>query len=147
MIRASRLSCVPSTDRRTVVGAVILADDRALAARRTRPTELAGYWEFPGGKVEPGEESRAALVREIEEELSATVEVRDEIAGGPWVVSDQYELRLFTASVVSGVPRAGTDHDEVRWLAFTHLDSVDWLPSDLAAVEAVKVALGMSRRA
>ncbi len=128
--------------RRTVVGAVIISDGRVLAARRTRPEALAGLWEFPGGKVEPGEDPRVALAREIEEELSATIAVLDEVGDAPWAISDEYELRLFVTSVSSGELRPGADHDELRWLAPADLESVDWLPSDRTAIEAVRVVLG-----
>jgi 8-oxo-dGTP diphosphatase len=98
-------------------------------------------WEFPGGKVERGEDPRIALVREIAEELSATVVVRDEIGDVPWVISDEYVLRLFTAAVESGALQVGSDHDELRWLALADLDTVEWLPSDRLALDAVRAAL------
>jgi len=61
--------------RTPVVGAAIIRDGRVLAARRTSPAAAAGRWEFPGGKVEPGETREAALVREVAEELGCRVEV------------------------------------------------------------------------
>ena len=131
---------------RVVVGAVIVRAGRVLAARRTRPAELAGYWEFPGGKTEDGEDPRDALVREITEELSASIEVHDELAGAgaPWPISEKYVLRLYLASVVHGEPRPGADHDLLRWLAADELDSVDWLASDRLALPAVRSALESS---
>ena len=126
-----------------VVGAVIVADGRVLAARRSRPADLAGFWEFPGGKVEPGEDPGTALVREVDEELRATVEVHDEL--GEWPISERYVLRLFLAEVVSGELRLGADHDELRWLAADELESVEWLPSDRGALPAVREALGVPR--
>jgi 8-oxo-dGTP diphosphatase len=132
---------------RVVVGAVLLQDGRVLAARRTRPAELAGRWEFPGGKTEDGEDLRMALVREIREELSASIEVTDEVAGAgsPWPISETYVLRLYLASVVHGELRAGADHDLLRWLAADALDSVDWLPPDRLALPAVRAALAAMR--
>lgn len=127
----------------TVVGAVIVADGRVLAARRRRPIELAGLWEFPGGKVEPGEDPRVALVREIREELAATIAVDDEVVGpaGPWAISEKYVLRLFLARVTSGHLELGLDHDKVRWLEACDLGTVDWLPADRSALEAVQRAI------
>lgn len=128
----------------TVVGAIIVdeltAPTRLLAARRTRPVELAGLWEFPGGKVEPGETPAAALRRELREELALEVHVGGEVSdrGAAWPVSDRYELRLFLATVVHGEALPGTDHDEVRWLGATELDALAWLPSDRAALAAVR---------
>ncbi|HEX3898405.1 MAG TPA: (deoxy)nucleoside triphosphate pyrophosphohydrolase [Mycobacteriales bacterium] len=125
----------------TVVGAVIVADGRVLAARRSERAGSAGFWEFPGGKVEPGEDPRAALVREINEELSTAIVVGDEIGDVPWVISETLELRLFLASLAGGDPQPGEDHDELRWLALDALDSVAWLPSDRLALEVVRSKL------
>ena len=135
----------PYDARRTVVGAVIVdgpeggVPSRVLAARRTGPSELAGRWEFPGGKVEPGETPEAALVREISEELGVAVHIGPEVSDGgrPWPISDVYELRLYVATVVSGAPTPGEDHDAVRWLDAGELHDVDWLESDVQALGAV----------
>ncbi|HYG92444.1 MAG TPA: (deoxy)nucleoside triphosphate pyrophosphohydrolase [Nocardioides sp.] len=132
---------------RTVVGAVIVdALDRptaVLAARRNRPADLAGRWEFPGGKVEPGETPQAALVREVREELDVAITVGDELVGpaGGWPISAGYVLRLFFAVAAGGTISPGSDHDEVRWLAAAELDSVDWLPSDRGAVAVLRTHL------
>jgi 8-oxo-dGTP diphosphatase len=131
----------------TVVGAVIVADGRVLAARRTRPADLAGYWEFPGGKVEPGEDPRAALIREIDEELAATIVVHYEVGDEPWTISETHVLRLFLCSITCGEPRPGSDHDELRWLASADLESVEWLPSDRMALEAVRSAFANNPQA
>jgi 8-oxo-dGTP diphosphatase len=132
---------------RVVVGAVLIEGGRVLAARRTRPAELAGRWEFPGGKTEDGEDPRTALVREIREELSASIEVTAEVvgAGSPWPISEAYVLRLYLAVVVDGELRPGADHDLLRWLAADELESVDWLPSDRLALPAVRAALDAAR--
>jgi 8-oxo-dGTP diphosphatase len=126
-----------------VVGAVIVDGGRVFAARRTEPEFLAGFWEFPGGKVEDGEDPREALVREIQEELSATIAVLDEItdADSPWPVSADFCLRLFLASVMDGELVAGPDHDALQWVDPGDLDSVDWLASDRLGLAAVRAAL------
>ncbi|MGC5171598.1 (deoxy)nucleoside triphosphate pyrophosphohydrolase [Microbacterium sp. DT81.1] len=126
-----------------VVGAVVVRDGLVLAARRTRPAELTGKWEFPGGKVEPGEELPAALVREIEEELSSTINVLDEVIDhdGPWRISDKHVLRLFLATVLSGEPVPGSDHDLLRWLPASDLGRISWLPSDQLALPFVQQAV------
>ena len=131
----------------TVVGALIVdsldAPRTVLAARRTRPAELAGMWEFPGGKVEDGESPRQALAREVREELSVEIEVGAELeaGSGTWPISERFELRLFFATVVDGQPRPGDDHDELRELSAGELDGVAWLPSDRAAVEHLRASL------
>ena len=129
-----------------VVGAVIVdsltAPTRVLACRRTRPAAIAGRWEFPGGKVEPGESPAAALVREIAEELAVAVEVGPELChdGARWPIDERYELALLLA-VPAGDPVAGPDHDRLRWLTGADLDSVDWLPSDVQALPQVRALL------
>ena len=98
-----------------VVGAAIVRDGRVLAARRTTPPEAAGRWEFPGGKVEPGETPDAALVREIAEELGCTVEVVDWLPGEVGI-GERHVLTVAVARLVEGEPRPH-EHDRVRWLA------------------------------
>lgn len=133
------------TERTTVVGAALVRAGRVLAARRLRP---APGWEFPGGKVEPGESHDAAVVREVAEELGCTVEVtgwldgRSEIGAG-------LVLRVALARLVEGEPLP-SEHDVVRWLRADQLDDVDWLPADrpfLAEVgeAAVRESAGCAR--
>jgi 8-oxo-dGTP diphosphatase len=125
-----------------VVVAAVLVDDlteptRLLAARRTAPNALAGGWEFPGGKVEPGEDPIAALHRELAEELQITVDLGTEFphpSGSAWFISAEYELRLWFASIRSGQPTPIDSHDELRWLAIDQLGEVDWLPADRAII-------------
>jgi 8-oxo-dGTP diphosphatase len=128
----------------TVVGAVIIDRGNVLAARRTKPASLAGSWEFPGGKVEPGEDPTAALEREIAEELGVGITVGDELPGpdGGWPISSAYMLRLFFAAVdVDGAAEAGPDHDQLRWLAPAELESVPWLAADRQALGTVTAYL------
>jgi 8-oxo-dGTP diphosphatase len=114
--------------RQVVVGAAIVRDGRVLTARRTAPASAAGRWEFPGGKVEPGETEAESLVREIVEELGVRVTVDGWLAGEQ-PVGQRYVLRIALASLDDGEP-AATEHDQVRWLAAGELDDVDWLDSD-----------------
>ena len=126
---------------REVVGVALLRDRRVLAARRSGPPALAGFWEFPGGKVEPGENPRATAVREIAEELSCTIEVTgwvdgeaDESAGD---ASSEFVLRVATARLVDGDP-VPTEHDAVRWLRADQLDQVRWAEADLPFLDEVR---------
>jgi 8-oxo-dGTP diphosphatase len=114
--------------RTTVVGAAILRDGCVLAARRTSPASTAGKWEFPGGKVEPGETREAAVVREVAEELGCRVEVTGWLAGEV-PISDSHTLAVALATLVDGEPEP-VEHDVVRWLATGELDDVDWLEAD-----------------
>jgi 8-oxo-dGTP diphosphatase len=124
-----------------VVAAVIVDDlshpTRVLAARRTAPDALAGGWEFPGGKVEPGEDPIAALHRELAEELQITVQLGAEFrnpTAGAWPIVVGHEMRLWFAVVTSGTPTPADSHDEVRWLPADQLDQVAWLPADRAII-------------
>jgi 8-oxo-dGTP diphosphatase len=115
--------------RQVVVGAAIVRGGRMLACRRTAPASVAGRWELPGGKVEPGETPEAALVREVREELGCEVAVLQWLdAEVP--ISAVLALRVATASLVDGEPES-VEHDAVRWLAADELGDVDWLDPDL----------------
>ncbi len=116
------------SQRRAVVGAALLREGRVLAARRTTPAAAAGRWEFPGGKVEPGESPEAALVREVREELGCEVEVTGWLAGVV-PVGERHELTVALARLVAGEPDP-TEHDRVRWLGPDELGEVDWLEPD-----------------
>jgi 8-oxo-dGTP diphosphatase len=124
---------------RVVVGAAIVHDGRVLAARRSAPLELAGRWEFPGGKVEDGESEAVALVRECREELGIEVAVRALI--GVEAIDAGLILRVYVAELLLGYPEPRQDHDVVRWLGGHELDSVDWLPADRPALAAVAALL------
>ena len=131
--------------RQLVVGALIVDDlarpTRVLAARRTTPP--AGRWEFPGGKVEPGESAVDGLAREIAEELLVAVEVGDRLDppdGGRWVISEALELELWWCTADGG-PTPHDSHDAVRWLTAEELTAVDWLDGDRAALPAVAARL------
>jgi 8-oxo-dGTP diphosphatase len=120
-----------------VVGAAILDDQGCLlAARRSEPAALAGGWELPGGKVEPGEDEGSALVRECREELGVVIELLRRV-GGDWQMSGDAVLRVWTARVVQGVPRALEDHSELRWLEPGQWLDVQWLTADLPVVHAL----------
>jgi 8-oxo-dGTP diphosphatase len=121
-----------------VVGVAIVCDGRVLAARRARPPDLAGGWEFPGGKVERGESEPAALVRECREELGVVVQVGARLGE---VVVEPIRLVVYAAGLLRGAPQPGADHDQLRWLAAAELDDVPWLPIDRALLPVVAVLL------
>jgi 8-oxo-dGTP diphosphatase len=112
-----------------VMGAAVIDGGRVLAARRTTPEHARGQWEFPGGKVEPGEEAEAALVREIREELGCEVAVTGHL-DGEQRIKDGYTLRVAVATLVSGEP-VPHEHDAIRWLGADELDLVTWLEPDV----------------
>ncbi|WP_405061396.1 NUDIX domain-containing protein [Kribbella sp. NBC_01505] len=119
-----------------VVGVAVVRGDRVLAAYRPGPD---GGWEFPGGKVEPGESEAQAAVRELREELELEVEIGDSL--GPGVdISDKYRLHVYRASVVSGEP-VRTEHSELRWFAAAELVEDDWLIPDRPFVRVLRELL------
>ena len=126
------------------MGAAIVREGRLLAARRTTPAGVAGRWELPGGKVEPGESPGAALVREIAEELGCTVTVEHWLEGEQ-PIGSTHLLRAALCRLTDGEPVPGPDHDELRWLTCGQLDEVDWLEPDLPFLPGLEGLLGDGR--
>ena len=121
------------------MGAAIIHGGRVLAARRTTPPSACGLWEFPGGKVEPGEDPEAAIVREIFEELSCGIRVVGHLDGEQHI-KNGYTLRVAVADLVDGEP-IPHEHDAVRWLAADQLDLVTWLAPDLPFLPELRARL------
>jgi 8-oxo-dGTP diphosphatase len=121
-----------------VVGAVIVRDGYVFCAQRGLEGSLPGMWEFPGGKVEPGESPSKALEREIREELDCRVRVGAEVTS----TSHAYEfgivsLTTFYCELLGGEP-ALSEHEAAVWLPPSELGSLDWAPADLPAVVAIQ---------
>jgi 8-oxo-dGTP diphosphatase len=129
-----------------VVGAAILDGAapgcRVLVTQRAEPPHLAGLWEFPGGKVEPGEGEVEALLREIDEELGVSISVGERLGGDLEIVGDRgrWSLKVWTARIVSGTVRL-VDHSDARWLSADELDSVPWIEADRPLVDALRALL------
>jgi 8-oxo-dGTP diphosphatase len=131
-----------------VVAAAVVDDlddpQLLLAARRAVPASLAGRWEFPGGKVDPGESPEEALHRELREELGVRVGLGAELVGpddGAWRLSERYVMRLWLAEVSSGIPEPLVEHDQLRWLPVGSWLDVPWLDADVRIVEALVGAM------
>lgn len=120
-----------------VVGAALLRDDppRVLAAQRADPPELAGRWEFPGGKVDAGEDDPTALARELREELGIRAEVGERV-GPDLDLRGTAVLRVYLARTADE-PQA-LEHRALRWLTADELRDVDWLDVDLPVVDALE---------
>lgn len=126
-----------------VVGAAIVSGDgRCLAARRAAHVPNPGFWEFPGGKVEAGEEPRRALEREIDEELGLASAAGDFLGRGEAMLPDgrSIVLDVYLAALAPGAEGAAprlADHDEARWLAAGELAALDFAPADLPILPAL----------
>lgn len=115
-----------------------------LAARRTAPPSLAGGWEFPGGKVERGEDPVTALHRELAEELQIRVRLGAEFPPADavaWPIPGGRAMRLWFAQIVDGVPDPTGSHDQLRWLDRDQLGDVAWLPADRAIIDVLRSRL------
>lgn len=124
-----------------IIKAVNENGEQVILATQRGYGDLKGGWEFPGGKLEDGETPTEALKREIMEELDV------EISVGDLVESIEYDyptfhvsMDCFWAEIVNGEINL-KEHDDARWLTKNDLDSVDWLPADVPAVERVKETL------
>ena len=107
---------------------------------------MAGLWELPGGKVEPGESIVQAAEREIAEELGLDITVTAELPDR-FPLSERYDMAVVCADIAEDAePRASGSHDAVRWLNATELDTADddplfaWVPPDVPALAAVRAA-------
>ena len=120
-----------------VAAAIIIHDNQIFATQRGYG-EFKDGWEFPGGKIEEGETSQEALVREIKEELDTEIEVKDFLET---VEYDYPEFHLsmdcFFCTIKSG-ELVLKEHEAAKWLTAETLDSVDWLPADQALVQSIK---------
>jgi 8-oxo-dGTP diphosphatase len=128
-----------------VVGAAVVQGRQVLVAQRSGGP-YDGCWEFPGGKVEPGESDLSALVREIEEELGVAVEPQaflgevllDGAVGGGQPGAST--LRVWWARLTGGVLEA-REHAQLRWVGVDELDGLDWIAADRPLLPAIRALL------
>lgn len=121
-----------------VTAAIIEKEGKVLAARRKPGSHLAGYWEFPGGKLEDGETPEQCLRRELAEEFQVDSNI------GSFVGESIYDygskvirLMAYLVEHVDGEFEL-IDHDDIRWLSFDELNEVNWAPADIPLVEQYK---------
>jgi 8-oxo-dGTP diphosphatase len=118
-----------SSPRIVVTAAVIERDGAFLVTRRPSGVHLEGYWEFPGGKIEPGESPAAALAREIAEELDTPIAVGRELFTVTHTYPDRIVELHFLACELKGEPRAVLGQ-EMRWIAREQLGTLQFPPAD-----------------
>ena len=121
-----------------VVAAIIRREDEVFATQRGYG-DWKDWWEFPGGKMEPGETPEVALTREIREELSADINV-DEFLCTVEYDYPKFHLTMhcFLCSLLTEAMHLN-EHEAARWLRKDELESVGWLPADRVVIEKLKV--------
>ncbi|MDT7831785.1 8-oxo-dGTP diphosphatase MutT [Flavobacteriaceae bacterium S356] len=118
-----------------VVAGIIYKEDKILIAKRKEGKHLAGYWEFPGGKIEAGETPEASLIREIEEELGITIEVHEHMGDSQFDYDEkQILLKGYVAQYLSGEMYL-TDHDAVEWVFPSEFKNYVFAPADLPFIK------------
>ena len=121
-----------------VVGGIIRRGEKYLLGKRPEGKSQGGHWEFIGGKIEPGETPKEALVREIREELKTEI-VPGELITTVETDSPSFHLSMqcFFCTIKEGSPVL-LEHEAAKWLSYDELESVDWLPADRLVVEEIK---------
>ncbi|MET0424044.1 MAG: (deoxy)nucleoside triphosphate pyrophosphohydrolase [Actinoplanes sp.] len=127
--------------QKVIVAAAIITAGRVLACERSAPPEVAGRWEFPGGKVEEGETDEQALARECVEELGVRVEVGHRIGPDVPLAHGRAVLRVFRATLLGDDQPRALEHTAMRWLSADELDTVHWLPADKPIVAELPALL------
>ena len=125
----------------TVVAGIIQdSEGLLLCAKRGDWKDAAGKWEFPGGKPKSGESLEAAIIREIQEELSVEIRVLRQFDRSGTVVGDkEIDLVCFSCELVGEKPVASTDHRELRWVKESEMSTLDWAEPDLPAVKKLLI--------
>lgn len=127
------------------VAAIIIHENKIFATQRGYG-EFKDGWEFPGGKIEPGETPQEALVREIKEELDIDIEVKD------FLETVEYDYPTFHLSMdcffctIKAGELVLKEHEAAKWLTVETLDNVDWLPADKGLVEGIRGYMSSSVR-
>lgn len=124
-----------------VVAAIITHNDQIFATQRGYG-EFKDGWEFPGGKMEPGETPQQALVREIREELDTEIEVDSLVETVEYDYPNFHlTMHCFLCTIRSG-DLVLKEHEAAKWLTKEELDSVDWLPADVLVADKLKALMG-----
>ena len=125
-----------------VVAALIWDGNRFLACQRPAHKARGLLWEFVGGKVEPGETGREALIRECLEELAITIEVSKVFMEVVHEYSDlTVHLTLYEAAILEGAPQL-LEHNDLRWITVGEIDAYPFCPADEEILNQIKTVYG-----
>lgn len=119
-----------------VVAAIIIRNGEVFATQRGYG-EFKGWWEFPGGKIEPGECPQEALKREIKEELDADIAVGDLLDTVEWDYPTFHLTMHCYVCTLESESLNLNEHSDAAWLTKDTLESVKWLPADLVLLEKI----------
>lgn len=121
-----------------VVAAILQNDDKILIAKKKEGKPLAGFYEFPGGKVEEGENPEDSLVRELMEEMSIKVTVKDYVGKSIYDYGNGKVIELlgYTAEIIEG-DIVLTDHDEYRWVTLEEVCNYNIEPADIPLISKI----------
>jgi 8-oxo-dGTP diphosphatase len=129
---------------KVVTAGIIRKDDCVLLARRSPKEKLAGFWEFPGGKVEAGETSEDSLARELIEELGIRARIGKKVAESSYKYEHgNFRIIAYSVEWISGEPTPNV-HDRLDWVKIDDLTSYPLLPADIPIVEVLQKRGGMS---
>lgn len=124
-----------------VTAAIIMDQDTVLIAQKESTHKLAGLWEFPGGKIEPGETPEACLERELEEEMGVKIEITGFFADYTYSLQTSVlHLNGYKARITEGTITLH-EHDAARWVPVSKLADYDFVPSDMGFVERLTQSL------
>ena len=132
-----------------VVAAAIVNDlsqpTQVLGAQRSYPEQWRGFYEFPGGKTEPGETPEQALRRELREELSAEIIVGERLEE-TWPAHGGFQMYVYLCALAPhSVAQVGTAHLSLRWVDLQHSESLPWLPADYPILTAIAQHFGITQ--
>ena len=122
-----------------VVAAILQKEDKILIARKKQGKPLAGYFEFPGGKIEEGETPEESLIRELMEEMNIKIAVKEYIGESVYDYGNNKVISLlgYTAEIIDGEIKL-SDHDRYEWVTLEQINNYKIAPADIPLIDKLK---------
>ena len=122
-----------------VVAAILQKEDKILIARKKQGKPLAGYFEFPGGKIEEGETPEESLIRELMEEMNIKIAVKEYIGESVYDYGNNKVISLlgYTAEIIDGEIKL-SDHDRYEWVTLEQINNYKIAPADIPLIYKLK---------